>query len=49
MPDEKLLPLFYKIDLNKGQNVVILHQRASHMPYGELLSEQDFVFGKENY
>ncbi|MFD0965937.1 sulfatase-like hydrolase/transferase [Seminibacterium arietis] len=47
MPDEKLLPLFYKIDLNKGQNVVILHQRASHMPYGELLSEQDFVFGKE--
>lgn len=48
MPDDKLLPLFHKIDLNKGNNLIVLHQRASHMPYGELLEDKDFIFGNEN-
>lgn len=48
MPDDKLLPLFHKIDLDKGNNLIVLHQRASHMPYGEFLEDKDFIFGNKN-
>ena len=45
MPDDKLLPLFQQINLQQGKHFIVLHQRASHIPYGSLLSAQDNVFG----
>lgn len=45
MKDFKLLEPFYQIDLDKNYNLVILHQRGSHLPYGELLEEKDHIFG----
>ncbi|MEY6460078.1 sulfatase-like hydrolase/transferase [Neisseria gonorrhoeae] len=46
MPDEKLLPLFDKINLQQGRHFIVLHQRGSHAPYGALLQPQDKVFGE---
>ncbi|HEZ3934005.1 TPA: lipooligosaccharide phosphoethanolamine transferase, partial [Neisseria meningitidis] len=46
MPDEKLLPLFDKINLQQGKHFIVLHQRGSHAPYGALLQPQDKVFGE---
>ena len=46
MPDEKLLPLFDKINLQQGKHFIVLHQRGSHVPYGALLQPQDKVFGE---
>ena len=46
MPDEKLLPLFDKINLRQGKHFIVLHQRGSHVPYGALLQPQDKVFGE---
>jgi sulfatase domain protein len=48
MPDEKLLPLFDKINLQQGKHFIVLHQRGSHVPYGALLQPQDKVFGEAN-
>lgn len=48
MPDEKLLPLFDKINLQQGRHFIVLHQRGSHAPYGALLQPQDKVFGEAN-
>ena len=48
MPDEKLLPLFDKINLQQGKHFIVLHQRGSHVPYGVLLQPQDKVFGEAN-
>lgn len=45
MPDDKLIPLFEQIDLTQGKHFIVLHQRASHIPYGALLAPQDNVFG----
>ncbi|MCK3657536.1 hypothetical protein A4G18_02070 [Pasteurellaceae bacterium Pebbles2] len=47
MPDENLLPLFYQIDLDNQANFIVLHQRASHQPYGKFLQEKDHIFGNE--
>lgn len=44
MNDHRLLPLFEKIDLDKGKNLIVLHQRGSHTIYGEYLSEEEKVF-----
>ncbi|MCG3365159.1 sulfatase-like hydrolase/transferase, partial [Neisseria meningitidis] len=33
MPDEKLLPLLDKINLQQGRHFIVLHQRGSHAPY----------------
>ncbi len=46
MPDEKLLPLLDKINLQQGRHFIVLHQRGSHAPYGALLQPQDKVFGE---
>ena len=48
MPDDKLLPLFDKINLQQGKHFIVLHQRGSHVPYGALLQPQDKVFGEAN-
>ena len=48
MPDDKLLPLFDKINLQQGKHFIVLHQRGSHVPYGALLQQQDKVFGEAN-
>ena len=37
MNDHKVLPWFKAINLNKGNNFIVLHQRGSHGPYGSLL------------
>lgn len=45
MPDNNLLPLFKQINLNEGNNFIVLHQRGSHAPYGSLLSDEQQIFG----
>lgn len=47
MPDKKLLPHLYDIDLDNGLNFVVLHQRGSHVVYGEALTEEEKVFKGE--
>ena len=42
--DHKLLPLLQKIDLDKEKNFIVLHQRGSHGPYAEYLSEEEKIF-----
>lgn len=44
MPDKKLLPHLYDVNLDKGHNFVVLHQRGSHVVYGETLTEEEKVF-----
>lgn len=44
MNDHELIPLFEKIDLDKGNNFIVLHQRGSHGVYGEYLSEEEKKF-----
>ena len=46
MPDDLLLTSFEHIDLKQGKNFVILHQRGSHTPYGQLLKSSEHVFGR---
>lgn len=45
MPDNNLLPLFNQINLDEGNNFVVLHHRGSHAPYGDLLSDEQQIFG----
>ncbi|VGM94889.1 Phosphoethanolamine transferase eptB [uncultured Avibacterium sp.] len=45
MSDRELLPLLKKINLQEGNNFIILHQRGSHMPYGKILTAEQKVFG----
>lgn len=49
MNDHNLIPLFEKIDLEKGNNFIVLHQRGSHSIYGEYLSESEKIFKKNTY
>ena len=42
--DHKLLPLLQEIDLDKEKNFIVLHQRGSHGPYAEYLSEEEKIF-----
>lgn len=44
MPDKKLLPHLYDINLDQGNNFVVLHQRGSHGVYGESLTEDEKIF-----
>lgn len=44
MNDHLLLPYLQKINLNQRQNFVVLHQRGSHIPYGQYLTEQEKFF-----
>ncbi|MFY1026774.1 phosphoethanolamine transferase [Actinobacillus seminis] len=44
MHDHKLIPLFEKIDLTKGNHFIVLHQRGSHSVYGEYLSDDEKKF-----
>lgn len=44
MPDKKLLPHLYRINLDKGSNFIVLHQRGSHAIYGEGLTEDEKEF-----
>ncbi|AWX14892.1 protein DcaA [Mergibacter septicus] len=43
--DNHLIPLFEKINLNKNNNFIVLHQRGSHTPYGKWLEPKEMVFG----
>lgn len=47
MNDHRLIPLFEKINLDDGNNFIVLHQRGSHSIYGEYLSEDEKVFKKD--
>ena len=47
MHDHKLYDLFQKIDLDEGYNFIVLHQRGSHTPYAEILTEDEKIF-KQN-
>lgn len=47
MPDKKLLPHLYAINLDEGNNFIVLHQRGSHGVYGEALTEEEKIFGKK--
>ncbi|EIJ67696.1 phosphoethanolamine transferase [Pasteurella bettyae] len=47
MPDKNLLPSFYDINLTDDYHFIILHQRASHLPYGELLTKDENYFGDQ--
>ncbi|NBI42081.1 sulfatase-like hydrolase/transferase [[Haemophilus] felis] len=44
MNDHKLMPLFEQIDLSKGKNFIVLHQRGSHTPFAYYLSDSERVF-----
>ena len=44
MNDHKLFPLLQKIDLDKQKNFIVLHQRGSHGPYAEYLTEEEKIF-----
>ncbi|VEI44887.1 Uncharacterised protein [Actinobacillus equuli] len=41
MNDHRLVPLLKDIDLDKGNNFIVLQQRGSHTNYGEYLSEDE--------
>ena len=45
MPDKNLIKQLKEIDLSKGRNFIVLHQRASHMPYSKWLEPSEQVFG----
>lgn len=45
--DNNLIPLFDKINLNNGNNFIVLHQRGSHGPYGKWLEPNEMVFGNK--
>ncbi len=47
MNDHKLLPLFEKINLDQGRNFIVLHQRGSHSPYAEALTENEKIFKQD--
>ncbi|OOH89894.1 protein DcaA, partial [Pasteurellaceae bacterium 15-036681] len=47
MNDHRLIPLFEQINLDEGNNFIVLHQRGSHSVYGEYLSESEKIF-KQN-
>ncbi|UOP04649.1 phosphoethanolamine transferase [Conchiformibius kuhniae] len=51
MPDEKLLPYLHQSRLETGRNLIVLHQRGSHIPYGAQLREKKFASGSplDNY
>ncbi|CAM2870691.1 phosphoethanolamine transferase [Actinobacillus equuli] len=44
MNDHRLVPLLKDIDLDKGNNFIVLQQRGSHTNYGEYLSEDEKIF-----
>ncbi|MEH8076009.1 phosphoethanolamine transferase [Gallibacterium anatis] len=44
MPDKNLLPHLFSLNLDKGNNFVVLHQRGSHSVYGEALTEDEKIF-----
>lgn len=46
MPDSKLLPLLQQTNLTQGNNLVVLHQRGSHVPYGAQLQANEKPFGE---
>ncbi|QGM80964.1 phosphoethanolamine transferase [Otariodibacter oris] len=47
MNDHNLLPLFEKIDLEQGNNFIVLHQRGSHTPYANYLTDEEKVFKED--
>lgn len=44
MPDKKLLPHLYNINLNQGKHFIVLHQRGSHSVFGESLTNEEKMF-----
>ncbi|WGE89732.1 phosphoethanolamine transferase [Actinobacillus arthritidis] len=49
MNDHRLIPLLKDIDLDKGNNFIVLQQRGSHTNYGEYLSEDEKIFKNGTY
>lgn len=47
MPDNKILPYLYRADLSQGRHLIVLHQRGSHMPYGQYLPKSDRHFSND--
>ncbi|QLB13445.1 glucan phosphoethanolaminetransferase (alkaline phosphatase superfamily) [Bisgaardia hudsonensis] len=44
IPDDTLLPLFEKLELNSDPSFIVLHHRGSHQPYGKYLQENEKFF-----
>lgn len=47
MNDHNVLPYLYQMDLSKGNNFIVLHQRGSHVPYGKYLEPEQKHFKQD--